>query len=153
MDVLLAQVTTVTPSGNWADPASWAELVKQIGVGGFLFIFCVLVITFLAWSWGGIIVARLFGEDGVIERGYNSMSSFLEATKKNQERISDLFDTHVSSCVDIHKEGGPCNVQDMRKAGHSAAEALRQLAKGTPNEKAVSEHADDMRAILRGEKS
>jgi hypothetical protein len=154
MDVLLAQTptVTVTPSGNFTDPASWVSLVSAVGVGGFFFIFLTLIFTWFTWSWGGIIVARLFGEKGVIERGYNSLSEFLTATKENQAKISTLFETHIGNCEEIHKEGGPCNVRDMRKAGHSAAEALRELARGTANEKAVSDHADDMRAILRGEK-
>ena len=144
--------TTVTPSGAWADPAAWAEFTKTVGLGGFLFVFVTLVTAAFVWKFGGIIVNRLFGENGVIERGYNAMSSFLEATKANQDRISILFSNHINSCQQIHEPMGPCNVKDMRLAGHSAAEALRELARGTPNEKTVAEHTDDMHAILRGEK-
>ena len=142
----------LTNSGGWSDPVAWGELVKSIGIGGFFFVFCSLVTAFFAWSWGGIIVNRLFGENGVIERGYNALSSFLDATKANQDKISTLFSNHINSCQQIHEPMGPCNVKDMRLAGHSAAEALRELARGTPNEKTVAEHADDMHAILRGEK-
>jgi len=149
MEALLAQVTN---SGNWSDPVSWAKLAETIGLGGFLFIFVTLVSAFFAYKWGGIIVKCLFGEKGVIERSYNSLSEFLAATKENQAKISALFDVHVGKCETIHEKGGPCNVQDMRQAGHSAAEALRELARGTPNEKTVADHADDMHAILRGEK-
>jgi hypothetical protein len=149
MDVLLAELTN---SGSWADPVAWGNLVERIGVGGFFFVFVTLVSAFFAWQWGGIIVKSLFGEKGVIERSYVSLSSFLEATKANQEKISSLFDAHVGNCEKIHEPMGPCNVKDMRLAGHSAAEALREMARGTPNEKAVAEHADDMRAILRGER-
>ena len=155
MDVLLAQTTTTTtivPSGSWADPVAWGEFAKTVGVGGFLFVFLTLVGAFLAWQWGGIIVGCLFGDKGIIERSYASLSSFLDATKANQEKISQLFDVHVGNCEKIHEPMGPCNVKDMRLAGHSAAEALRELARGTPNEKTVADHADDMHAILRGEK-
>jgi len=149
MDVLLAQVTN---SGNWSDPVAWGELAKTIGAGGIFLAFFTIVGAVFVWRFGGIVIDRLFGENGVIERGYNALSSFLDATKANQEKISALFSTHVGNCEKIHEPMGSCNVKDMRLAGHSAAEALRELARGTPNEKTVAEHADDMHAILRGEK-
>lgn len=156
MDALLfAQTTTTTtvvPSGSWADPVAWGQFMDRGGVGTFLFVFITLVTAAFVWKFGGVIVNRLFGDNGVIERGYNAMSSFLDATKTNQEKISTLFSAHINSCQQIHEPMGPCNVKDMRLAGHSAAEALRELARGTPNEKTVAEHADDMHAILRGDK-
>ena len=152
MDVLFAQTTTVVPSGNWADPVAWGQFTKDVGLGGFLFVFCALVTAFFAWKWGKVIIERLFGEKGIIERSYNALSDFLTATKENQAKISTLFSAHIDKCTQIHEPMGPCNVKDMRLAGHSAAEALRELARGGPNEKAVAEHADDMHAILRGEK-
>ena len=137
---VFAQTTVITPSGNWADPASWSALAEHIGPVGFIFVFLTLVASFFMWKWGTIIVNKLFGDDG-----------WLDGIRKNQETVAKLFETHIGKCNLIHEEGGPCNVVDMRKAGHHAAEAMRELAKGTPNERAVSGHADNIRSALRGE--
>ena len=148
---LLAQssttTTTVTPSGNWSDPTSWASLVDKIGVGGFLFVFCSLVAAFLAWKWGTVIVNCLFGEKGYIALFYARLDTFLGHVEENQKVLTTTMETHLGNCTTIHAPGGPCNVVDMREAGHAAAEALRKIGNGKP----CDTEADAMHKALRNQ--
>jgi hypothetical protein len=119
--------TTITPSGSWSDPASWSSLVDKIGVGGFLFVFVCLLSAFLAWKWGTIIVQCLFGEKGYIQLFYARLDTFLGHVEENQTTLTKTMETHLNNCAQIHTSGGPCNVADLREAGHAAAEALRKI--------------------------
>lgn len=138
--------TTITPSGGWADPVAWGNFYEKVGPGTFFFVFCVLVGSFFAWRWGSTIVNCLFGDSGVLQKFWDRLDKFLAKVEENQAVLTDTMKTHLGNCNQIHSAGGPCNVTDIREAGHAAAEALRKIGRN----EACENEAERIHQALRG---
>jgi hypothetical protein len=145
---------SVSPSATNPGAGGWTDMFKAIGFeGGFavlllaffllaFVLFCVLIYRIASW---------LFAENGwlhtLAKEGLEKFNTFLtDLQTKVADNASDL-EHHVNKCESMHGFGGPCNVTDIREAGHEFAEIARELSGGTPT---VGNRVDNIHRILRG---
>lgn len=154
MHNLLAQIP-VSPDAT--DPGEWSFLIREAGpVLGTAIVFMVVGLV-LAIGLGFIlyrVFGWLFGENGwlkpIVIDAVDTFKSCMADINKHSATMASTLQSHTTDCDRKHADGGPGNVIDLRLAGHEAAEALRAMAKGTPNEAAVGLRADGIHVALRG---
>jgi hypothetical protein len=147
---LLAENTTVI-SGEWANPQAWVALVQVIGIPAFILFW----LGFLLYRVAGWI----FGADGWGKKAADRVAdSFASVANKVEECLPKLetalsagatrSESQLKFCEKIHEPGGEANVSDLRAAGHSAANALRDIGNKVGAD--VSQHVDEIHRILDG---
>lgn len=134
---------TVNPSGNWADPASWPVLVREIGVGGFFLLFFAALFALFFWRFGGLV----FGANGWVERFYKRTDDFLTTQEKISAINSDTLREQMELCKHVHAVGGAGNVQGLKNAGHAFAEMGRKIGEKVKAD--VETEASDIHKALR----
>jgi hypothetical protein len=115
---------TIAPSGNWADPASWTSLVKEIGAGGFFGLVILLGVVLV----GAYAARRVFGPNGLAERMWIRFDAFLSSVESNSKTTQQTLQSHLNNCSQIHAPSGVGNVDDLRCAGHAFAEMGRKFS-------------------------
>lgn len=139
--------TTITPSGNFADPISWAGFVRETGIPAFFAIIVLVGIGWLIYKFGMKIVEYLLGPDGWIAKIQERMNKFLDAIEANSNRNTASMENQMIFCKTVHSEGGPCNVNDLREVGHEFAEMGRKLGDAVKTD--VGMHVDAIHKALR----
>ncbi len=130
-------------SGDFWNPASWATLTKEVGVAG-VFLFFLLVMLSLAL---GYILKRCLAKGGFVEQIVVSGREYAATMEANTVTQTEILRRHMENCDRIHVPGGPCNVEDLREAGHSFAEAVRKIGKESGAD--VDQHMDSVHKVLR----
>jgi len=138
-------------SGEWANPQSWVALVQVIGIPTFI----LLGIGFLLYK----VLKWVFGDNGWGKKAADRVAdSFASAANKVEECLPKLeialtagatrSESQIKFCEKVHEPGGDANVSDLRAAGHSAANALRDIGNKVGAD--VSQHVDEIHRILDG---
>ena len=98
----------------------------QFGFAGLVFALLAIVswVIYKIASW-------VFGPDGwckrLGEKLYDRFNDFCTRGESAWNTISTRLTTHTDECERIHQPCGPSNVEDMRRAGHAAADAFIRL--------------------------
>ena len=138
-------------SGEWANPQAWVSLVQVIGIPAFILFW----LGFLLYRVAGWI----FGDNGWGKKAADRVAdSFASAANKVEECLPKLeialtagatrSESQIKFCEKVHEPGGEANVSDLRAAGHSAANALRDIGNKVGAD--VSQHVDEIHRILDG---
>lgn len=152
--MVFAQLPTpVTPpvggdSAFW-NPSNWVGIARELGIGGFLLIVFVLVVSFLTYKTLSWTVGKGGWVREVVGKTYDRLDVFIGKIEENGATTSRTLATLENNCDRYHAPGGNCNVVDMRDAGHEFAELGRSLAVGTSNADKVGQHADTIHRLLR----
>lgn len=128
------------------NPESWSRAIERNGFG--VVVAAALVAGGLLL--GGYIVYRLLSPNGFIERFFSRLDVFLTSLQTTQvttqtallgqsAAIAEMREMHIS---------GPCNVNDVRLAGHAAADALGELGKQVGAD--ISDQVAEIHRALRG---
>ena len=150
---LLAQLPAPNPpsavpmSGEWSSPESWSHLFQAAGVPAAVLLFMLM----LGGVFGGLFLWWTVGPAGFLRelgnRLWTRLDKFLENVEANQQTTAATLQTHLASCNAIHAAGGPCNVTDLRNAGHEFAEIAREIGKKVGAD--VDARADNIHKTLR----
>lgn len=153
---LVAQLPTPAPSpspsplpmsGEWASPESWSHLFQTAGVPAAILVFILAlfaVFAFLALWW-------TVGPNGLVrdigDRAWKRLDEFLLHIEANATENQTTLKSQLALCNQTHAPGGPCNVTDLRDAGHEFAEIAREIGKKTGAH--VDDRADNIHKTLR----
>jgi len=146
-------ISQVSP--NLSSPDSWSTFFSTVGIpAGLLVLFVVGVAFFLykGMSW-------TIGKDGWVTKNAKEVNDARVATMSNLDNaVTEVKSVLVGQqaavgqqlvhCKEVHKPGGPANVNDLRSAGHSAADALLTIGQAV-NAEDIKEHVAAIHKSLR----
>lgn len=139
MTTIIAETAlSVSPNGDagmW-NPANYSWMGREY----FLLLVVFGTLALFVWRFGGRVATRL--------------EKFLESQQELNQANSANIAKQLSVCQAVHSRGGPANVNDLRGAGHAAANALQTIADHLPNDcgREVKPHTERLHELLRSDR-
>jgi hypothetical protein len=128
---------TVPMSGDWSNPAVWADFIVKNGVPIFVLVLILVPAFFIAYK----IAKWLFGNDGWLKASVEGFfNNILEGQTAQRTMCQSVENKQISSIGCLHE------------AAHTGVELLREIGHGVPRaDKArIDDLTETVHRTLRG---